>query len=106
MWDDFHTRHQDWEQVICFSLGYFLLDLIQISVVKPTPSDYYESVIHHLINLYVHFVPVCIYHGYVQLSMVGCKSSARCGRACAAITHSCCGSKLLIGAARTQTSLS
>lgn len=83
MWDDFSTRHRGWEQVVCCSLGYFVFDLIQISVVKPTPSDYYESAFHHIINLYVHFVPVCIYHGYVQLSMVGCKSSVPGGRACA-----------------------
>lgn len=79
MWDEFSTRHRIWEQVVCCSLGYFMYDLIQISVFKPTPSDYYESLFHHLINIYVHFIPVCIYHGYVQLSMVGCKlSNSQC----------------------------
>ena len=73
MWGDFATRHRGWEQVVCCSLGYFLFDLIHISILKPTPSDYYESVFHHLLTLYVHFIPVCVYHGYVQLSMVGCK---------------------------------
>jgi hypothetical protein len=73
MWDEFATRHRGWEQVVCFSLGYFLFDMVQILTFKPTPSDIYESIFHHVINLYVHFIPVCIFHGFVQLSMVGCE---------------------------------
>ena len=74
LWDNFAAPHAEWEHVVCLSLGYFLFDLLLILVARPVTSDLYESIIHHVINIYVHFVPVCVYHGYVSLSIMGCAS--------------------------------